>query len=129
MRPLGYWVLAVAVLYALCAATVCFAKKTFPWDSGPATIDVSKYPQQMKDTYTKLFSVKCKQCHTLARPINSTYVLQTEWDAYTKKMVRKPGAKISEAERRLIVGFLSYDAKVRKKALYDKKAAAAAGGA
>lgn len=54
-------------------------------EQGPATIDVSAYPQKIQDIYTDIFSQKCTQCHHLSRPINSDFVLPSEWEAYVKK--------------------------------------------
>lgn len=90
------------------------------YDKGPAKIDVSKYPKEMQDKY-KVFSVKCAKCHTLARPINSDYVLEDEWERYVKRMMRNAGTFISADEGKQIYEFLVYDSKTRKKALYDKK--------
>jgi len=47
-------------------------------ETGPATIDVSKYPQQIQDEL-RSFAQKCAQCHKLSRPVNSDYVLPGEW--------------------------------------------------
>jgi hypothetical protein len=90
------------------------------FDKGPAKIDVSKYPKDMQDRY-KVFSVKCSKCHTLARPINSDYVLEDEWERYVKRMMRNAGTFISPDEGKQVYEFLVYDSKTRKKALYDKK--------
>src|ERR1035441_2717016 len=40
------------------------------FEKGPATVDVSKYPDGIKENY-EVFSTKCSQCHKLSRPINS----------------------------------------------------------
>ncbi len=93
------------------------------YDKGPAKIDVSKYPKDMQDKY-KLFAKKCSTCHTLARPINSDFVLEEEWERYVKRMMRKSGTLISPDEGKQIFEFLAYDSKMRKKAQYDKAAAA-----
>jgi hypothetical protein len=90
------------------------------YDKGPAKIDVSKYPKDIQDKY-KLFSVKCSKCHTLARPINSDYVLEDEWQRYVKRMMQNAGTFISADDGKAIYEFLVYDSKIRKKALYDKK--------
>ena len=93
------------------------------YDKGPAKIDVSKYPKDMQDKY-KLFAKKCSTCHTLARPINSDFVLEDEWERYVKRMMRKSGTLISPDEGKQIFEFLVYDSKTRKKVQYDKAAAA-----
>jgi len=47
-------------------------------DFGPASIDVSSYPQEIQDTYKNLFLVKCQRCHTASRPLNSQFVEPSE---------------------------------------------------
>ena len=95
------------------------------FEKGPATIDVSKYPQGIKNNYD-LFSQKCTQCHKLSRPVNCDYALPDEWSRYVKRMMRKPGSGISTSEAKSIYEFLVYDSSVRKKALVDEKLAKAA---
>ena len=119
-------IIAAAVLLAGWIAVGGSAKKVFPEDSGASTIDASKYPAEMRDVYGQQFSKRCSKCHTLARPINTRKVLlQSEWEAYTKKMMRKPGSGIKEPERRQIVRFLLYDGRARKSQDYSSKLAAA----
>ena len=95
-------------------------QRILAYDKGPATIDVSKYPAKIQADY-KVFAVKCKKCHTLARQINCELALDTEWEAYLKRMMRKAGTFISAEDGKQIYEFLTYDTKIRKKALYDKK--------
>lgn len=90
------------------------------YDKGPAKIDVSKYPEDMKARY-KVFAAKCGKCHTPARAINCEFVLDDEWERYIKRMMRKAGTFISPDEGKQIFEFVVYDSKIRKKALYDKK--------
>src|SRR5476651_1626800 len=90
-------------------------------EQGPATIDVSNYPQKIQDIYTDIFSQKCMQCHRLSRPINSDYVLPSEWEGYVKLMMHKPGSNINNGDARKITDFLIYDSSVRKKAQLDDK--------
>ena len=90
-------------------------------EQGPATIDVSKYPQAIQDDYTDVFSVKCTQCHRLSRPLNSDYSLPAEWERYVKRMMHKPGSNINSNEAKKIFDFLVYDSSIRKKALIDEK--------
>jgi len=45
----------------------------YPNDFGPDTIDVSAYPKNHQDGY-KLLKVRCAQCHSAARPLNSRFV-------------------------------------------------------
>jgi hypothetical protein len=94
------------------------------FEKGPATVDVSKYPQVVQDDY-ELFSHKCSQCHKLSRPINSDYALPDEWSRYIKRMMYKPGSNISAADGKKIYTFLVYDSSVRKKAMLDAKLAKA----
>jgi hypothetical protein len=97
------------------------------YDKGPSKIDVSKYPKDQQDRY-KIFSVKCIKCHTLARPINSEFVLEDEWERYIKRMMNKAGTFISADDGKKIYEFLVYDSKIRKKDLYDKKLKESKGG-
>ena len=94
------------------------------FEKGPATIDVSKYPDGIKDNY-EIFSQKCSQCHKLSRPINSDYALPEEWSRYIKRMMYKPGSGISAGEAKKIYEFLVYDSSIRKKAMVDDKLAKA----
>ena len=94
------------------------------FEKGPATVDVSKYPQAIQENY-ELFSHKCSQCHKLSRPINSDYALPDEWSRYIKRMMYKPGSNISAGDGKKIYEFLVYDASVRKKTMVDDKLAKA----
>jgi hypothetical protein len=89
------------------------------YDKGPAKIDVSKYPPDIKANY-KVFVVKCSSCHTVARAINCDFALEAEWERYVKRMMSKAGT-ITPAEGKQIYDFLVYDSKTRKKDLYDRK--------
>ncbi|HXP61824.1 MAG TPA: hypothetical protein VN829_15120 [Dongiaceae bacterium] len=94
------------------------------FEKGPATVNVSKYPDGIKEDY-EVFSQKCTQCHKLSRPINSDYALPDEWSRYIKRMMHKPGSGISNADGKKIYEFLTYDSSVRKKAMVDDKLAKA----
>jgi cytochrome c5 len=94
------------------------------FEKGPATVDVSKYPDAIKENY-QVFSQKCSQCHKLSRPINSDYATPDEWSRYIKRMMYKPGSNISAAEGKKIYDFLVYDSSIRKKAMVDEKLAKA----
>ena len=83
------------------------------FEKGAATIDVSKYPDGIKDNY-EVFSQKCTQCHKLSRPINSDYALPDEWSRYVKRMMHKPNSGISENQGKQIFEFLMYDETERK---------------
>jgi hypothetical protein len=113
--------------FAALARTIVAQDKEVPldprilaYDKGPAKIDVSKYPENMKAAY-KVFMVKCSKCHTPARAINSDFALDDEWERYVKRMMRKAGTWISPDEGKQIFEFVVYDSKIRKKDLYDKK--------
>ena len=84
------------------------------FEKGPATVDVSKYPDGIKENY-EVFSTKCSQCHKLSRPINSDYAMPEEWSRYIKRMMHKPGSGISAGDGKKIFDFLAYDSSVRKK--------------
>jgi hypothetical protein len=90
------------------------------FEKGPATVDVSKYPQGIQENY-EVFSSKCSQCHKLSRPINSDYALPDEWSRYIKRMMHKPGSGINAGDGKKIYDFLVYDSSVRKKAMVDEK--------
>src|SRR3974390_1764253 len=90
------------------------------FEKGPATIDVSKYPQGVQENY-EVFSTKCTQCHKLSRPIHSDYALPDEWSRYIKRMMHKPGSGIGNADGKKIYDFLVYDSSIRKKAMLDDK--------
>ena len=94
------------------------------YDKGPDKIDVSKYPADMQAKY-KVFAKKCSNCHTIARAINCEFALEDEWERYVKRMMRKAGTLISADEGKQIFEFVTYDSKIRKKALFDKKSASA----
>jgi hypothetical protein len=94
------------------------------FEKGAATIDISKYPDGIKENY-EVFSQKCTQCHKLSRPINSDYALPDEWSRYVKRMMHKPGSGINATEGKKIYEFLVYDSSVRKKAMVDEKLAKA----
>ncbi len=93
------------------------------YDKGPAKINVSKYPSEMKAAY-KVFDNRCSACHTLARAVNCEYVLDDEWQRYIRNMMDKGGTLISAAEAKVIFEFVQYDSRNRKKDLFEKKLAA-----
>ena len=94
------------------------------YDKGPAKINVSKYPADIQKNY-KIFADKCSKCHTLARAVNCEFALEDEWERYVKRMMRKGGSLISPEEGKQIFEFVVYDAKIRKKALYERRLAEA----
>ena len=111
----------------------------YPNDMGPAEIDVSEYPKNIREGY-KLMVFKCAACHTPARPINSQFAeLSKEeeelfkkenpevhkdnrlihiedklWNRYVKRMMAKPGCPVKGDDGRKIWEFLVYDSKFRK---------------
>ena len=87
--------------------------KTYPADKGPSFIDVAAYPVKMQEAYN-LFTNKCSRCHTVARPINSTFAPE-EWRQYVYKMMRKPGSGLTPKTADEIIEFLIYDAQHREK--------------
>lgn len=128
---------SIALSLLLGAITACVARaadetldaatkaRVERFEKGPATIDISKYPQGIQENYA-VFSQKCSQCHRLSRPINSDYALPDEWSRYIKRMMYKPGSGISSGEGKKIYEFLVYDASVRKKVMVEEKLAKAA---
>lgn len=94
------------------------------FEKGPQTIDVSKYPDAIKENY-EVFQQKCTQCHKLSRPINSDYATPGEWSRYIKRMMHKPGSGISNSDGKKIYEFLVYDSSIRKKTMLDEKLAKA----
>ncbi len=97
------------------------AKRPLPFDTGPDTIDVSVYPEEMQDIYKNVFTKKCSKCHTISRPINAPYALPAEWKKYIKKMMKKPGSAINPIAAKKIYKFLVYDSSIRKKDSIAKK--------
>jgi len=89
------------------------APRSFPADDGPNFIDVSTYPEEMQTLY-QLFTKKCSRCHTVARPINSSFPPE-EWRVYVHKMRRKPGSGLNPKTAEKIIRFLVYDAEHRKR--------------
>src|SRR5476649_25293 len=65
------------------------------FDKGPATIDVSTYLPEMQNAYL-VFTKKCSACHTVARAINSDFVLEGEWEADVHEMATRAGKAISD---------------------------------
>lgn len=121
---IGVAAIAAAAVVALAAGQEPSSdERLAQFDSGPETIDVSSYPEEMQRSYD-LFARKCSKCHTLARPINSDYALPEEWSRYVKRMMRKPGSEISPKDGKQIYEFLAYDSSVRKKELIEEKKAA-----
>src|SRR5437763_2211495 len=94
-------------------------------DQGASKIDVSSYPPELQKTY-QVFTKKCGLCHSVARVINSDYVLEGDWEADVHDMTAKAGKLISAADAQQIYEFLVYDSKIRKADLYHERQLAAA---
>lgn len=111
-------------LLALLAAAAGSAEVTdadlaarFPYDLGPAEVDVSGYPDPAKKGYA-LYRRSCTACHTGARALNSPLSKREDWARYVKRMhvkgKSKKGAEVSRDDAAAIVEFLTHDSKVRK---------------
>ena len=111
----------------------------YPNDMGPAELDVSEYPKNIREGY-KLTVFKCAACHTAARPLNSQFLELTAeeeaafkkefpeihgdkrivhiedkiWNRYVKRMMAKPGCPVKGEDGKKIWEFLVYDSKARK---------------
>ena len=101
----------IGMIYALRVPRT--APKTYPADKGPNFIDVTAYSVKMQEAYER-FTNKCSRCHTVARPINSTFTPE-EWRKYVYKMMRKPGSGLTPRTAEEIIRFLIYDAQHRKR--------------
>jgi hypothetical protein len=92
------------------------AQPRFYSDLGPSTVDVSAYPEELRENYA-LFVDVCGACHSTARPLNSPYTSEAEWRQYVRRMRGKMKGRgirlFGDAEERL-VAFLVYDSEVRK---------------
>ncbi|OGR84977.1 MAG: hypothetical protein A2901_06980 [Elusimicrobia bacterium RIFCSPLOWO2_01_FULL_54_10] len=121
------------------ASSLTKVSDLYPNDMGPAEIDVSSYPNELKQNY-KVFKFKCAACHTIARPINSQFLELSQdeqkkekaanpelfkdkklahvedkiWNRYVKRMMTKPGCPVKGEDGKKIWEFLAYDSKVRK---------------
>lgn len=130
----------VVVIAALAAAAVLSARLIqaqavqeqpldpiiLEWDSGPDKIDVSRYPSEVKQKY-RVFSELCGRCHPLARAINCNFVLESDWERYIKKMMRRGRSLITPDQALQAYEFAVYDSKVRKRELYERRLKEAGG--
>ena len=90
-------------------------------DFGPEKIDVSKYPTEQQKNY-KVFASRCSKCHTLARPINTeAHATLDDWEKYVNKMKKKRRSGIRKKDVPLIISFLAYDTKTRKKDILARR--------
>jgi cytochrome c5 len=124
-------ILIVTLMFSFAAAGTCRAEdeldaatkaRIAEFEKGPATIDVSKYPEGVRKNY-EVFQQKCTLCHALSRPVNCDFVLPDEWSRYVKRMMHKPGSMITQNSAKKIYDFVVYDASVRKKEALDAKLA------
>jgi hypothetical protein len=115
---------AFAVIGAGFALSQAVDPRIEQFDKGPATINVSGYPAAIQQDYA-VFTQKCSQCHKLSRPINSDFVLPSEWSRYIHRMMSKPGSGIDSGSGAKIYDFLVYDSSVRRKAMLDARLAKA----
>src|SRR6476646_573423 len=92
---------------------------------GPSKIDVSSYQPELQKTY-QVVTKKCGLCHSVARSINSDYVLEGDWEADVHDMTARAGKLISATDAQQIYDFLVYDSKIRKADLYHERQLAAA---
>ena len=83
-----------------------------PQDTGPDSVDVSKYPSEQQANY-KVFKSRCSQCHTLARPVNTT-MTPDYWAHYVGIMVDKSPDRFEEGDAKRIYEFLVFDQQARK---------------
>ena len=89
----------------------------YPNDLGPDRLSdavLASYDPERRKGYDLLL-VRCAQCHTSARPLNSRFDDSDTWNRYVKRMMNKPGCAITKAEGKAIWQFLSYDSDKRKK--------------
>ena len=105
----GFWLGCALFSLVLAAQAVSV---NLPQDKGPDKLDVSKYPPDVQKGY-KLMAAKCNQCHTLARPLN-TSMSKEDWSRYVKRMMHKPNSGISDKQGKAIFEFLVYDQTNRK---------------
>ncbi len=92
----------------------------FPYDLGPATVEISAYPENIQQSY-KLFLAACSICHTSARPLNAPYIKAADWKRFVHRMHLKMDQReisLDKETEKKIIEFLVYDSKVRK---MDKK--------
>lgn len=98
--------IAGAVLFALLSG--CSPDRS-------AEPDVAFASPQARADYA-VFAVRCSQCHSLARPLNSGIDDDAYWKAYVARMRRQPGSGISAEDAVAILRFLHvYSLELRRK--------------
>ncbi len=98
--------IAGGALVALLLGAEPAQDKPDPRDSGPGTIDVSKFPAKQQKNY-EVYAAKCSKCHPLARSVNARFNA-TDWKRYMKRMIRRPNAGINDDQAALIYEFLTF---------------------
>ena len=99
---------------ALASSTKPMAR--FYYDLGPATVDVSGYPQRERENY-KIFLFVCGTCHSAARPLNAPYAQADTWKRFVLRMhtkMQNQAVLPSQEEEDHILEFLVYDSRIRK---------------
>lgn len=94
------------------------AAPRFYGDLGPATVDVSAYPETQRQNY-KVFVSVCGTCHSTARPLNSPYKGRDTWQRYARRMHSKMESRSllpSRQDEERILDFLVFDSEARKTA-------------
>ena len=70
-------------------------KARFYYDLGDATVDVSKYPEDIQRKH-KTFLAICSVCHTSARALNAPYLSAADWKRFMHRMhLRMENSEIS----------------------------------
>jgi len=72
----------------------------------PETVDVSRFPPKYQESY-KVFAVRCSKCHPLSRAVGGNHGPDF-WRSYVKKMSRRAGSGINEANGGVLVDFLIF---------------------
>lgn len=93
-------------------------KARYYTDLGPATVDVSGYPERARAGY-EVFASVCGQCHTAARALHGPEATRAEWEKHVRRMHDKTlvygwWTQFAKDDARKILDFLEHDSKVRK---------------
>jgi hypothetical protein len=96
----------------LCAVLACVALTTYSCAGANSirhgdSLDVSHYPSDIRAAY-EVFAVRCKRCHTLARPLNARIHDGQHWVRYVNRMRLNPASGINEKNGQIILHFLLY---------------------
>lgn len=104
MRTDGWFMFAATVVVALCLGA-CGGSRPVP--GGVSTDDM---PEDVRAAYD-VFSVRCRKCHSLARPLSAQIKSEAHWEQYVARMRRMPGSGIDEADAATILIFLKWHAR------------------